>query len=315
MIVGEEMAFAKSKKHRKQILDSLTAEQREVILKHYKFKKKNDLFNSLYDVSDQWELLDVKMNENYGNCEEDEKLYCECGKELKYQYVLFSKKENKEVCLGINHFKTHTNIPVSVANRVKRDAFKIDFWLDDILVQIEFCQINEEAKETNEKILKFCRSISLDEMKEYNNKIHHPLSKNELNLMVDFVNADLVLPPNISDAIEEIEEYRLLEIERDRRYKAMLVKKEKEEKSKEQKKINALLIAECRVYIVKELKKADSLTLEKLYIENKGYIDKLLKIMDAESLVKAIFTSVNKYSAYKVNCQNNVIHKVGEKTI
>ena len=37
----------------------------------------------MYRYSEEWELIDFKVNENYRTCCNDTPLYCECGKELK----------------------------------------------------------------------------------------------------------------------------------------------------------------------------------------------------------------------------------------
>lgn len=47
----------------------------------------------MYRYSEEWELIDFKVNENYRTCCNDTPLYCECGKELKYQYILRSKSK------------------------------------------------------------------------------------------------------------------------------------------------------------------------------------------------------------------------------
>ena len=77
----------------------------------------------MYRYSEEWELIDFKVNENYRTCCNDTPLYCECGKELKYQYILRSKSKDTIMKLGIEHFKNIVAFQIVLHIRLERVYF------------------------------------------------------------------------------------------------------------------------------------------------------------------------------------------------
>lgn len=115
-----------NEKHRHALISQLTENQREILFMYYKYRKKNILINDMYRHSEEWELIDFKVNENYRTSCNDNPLYCECGKELKYQYILRSKSKDTIIKLGIEHFKEHSGIPNRIAYQVRKNMFLLD---------------------------------------------------------------------------------------------------------------------------------------------------------------------------------------------
>lgn len=63
-------------------------------------------------------------------------MYCACGKEVKYQYVLRSKKSQQKIGLSLQHLSDHINIPLSIARNIKAGIQGIDRHLDKFVYKL-----------------------------------------------------------------------------------------------------------------------------------------------------------------------------------
>ncbi len=121
-------------KERLEIYVKLTKQQRELIDAHRKYLIRSEFLKDNYLKASDWEFLDLKIDENYPNTiDEKNKLYCQCGRRLKYQYIVRSKATNQTMGLGIQHFKDHLNIPSQVAKEIVDRLNNVDFALDELL--------------------------------------------------------------------------------------------------------------------------------------------------------------------------------------
>ncbi|HDR6957136.1 MULTISPECIES: DUF3895 domain-containing protein [Bacillus cereus group] len=77
-----------------------------------------------------------------------ETLKCECGRSLRYQYIVKNLKTNKILKFGKSHFEEHTNIPAEIVKQVIEGMTKIDYELDEILIKLR----NNWSLENNEGI-------------------------------------------------------------------------------------------------------------------------------------------------------------------
>ncbi|MEG2707971.1 MAG: hypothetical protein RR968_02445, partial [Vagococcus sp.] len=83
-------------KERLEIYVKLTKQQRELIDAHRKYLIRSEFLKDNYLKASDWEFLDLKIDENYPNTiDEKNKLYCQCGRRLKYQYIVRSKATNQ----------------------------------------------------------------------------------------------------------------------------------------------------------------------------------------------------------------------------
>ena len=64
------------------------------------------------------------------------KLKCECGKNLRYQYILRSSS-GKELKLGVTRFAQHAGIPQNIANQIHERVNSIMIFRDEILVKYD----------------------------------------------------------------------------------------------------------------------------------------------------------------------------------
>lgn len=124
------------------ILRTLTKAQRDVIDAHLKRGKKDTFDTSLAkgkgenseDTGDnsEWELLDII---DAGEVSPD--LKCDCGRSLRFQYVVVNKQTGIINRFGKTHFQIHTGIPPQIVADILRGFGKIDYDLDELLYKVK----------------------------------------------------------------------------------------------------------------------------------------------------------------------------------
>ncbi|RIM90968.1 hypothetical protein BU104_12610 [Staphylococcus xylosus] len=329
-----------NKQHRKSLLNNLTENQRNVLRKHYKANQNNDLFNTMYNNSDDWEFVDLIIDEDYNSSDSHNSLYCECGRKLKYQYVLYSKEKSKNIKLGITHFTEHTNIPQNVANQVKSNLFKIDSWLDDILLSNEQFKLTPSLKDDEASNIKYYKNLNEKDIEEFNNQSRIILTSKDKNIIDDFYQHNIALPSKTHDVLESINQFHR------NKYRVQQLKAEKirqEEQRQENKQIfkrrinnkkfnnqiqktnkkkrkysdseiyKKKLIAECRIAITNQLKSSERLSMKQVYEHNKVIFDNLLSIISNKEIVREIVKSINRYSIYNIEYSSGFLKKINIK--
>src|SRR5690625_5032176 len=136
-----------SQSERDEIVETLTDEQKKFILEKLKRGRKTLFANVLAknkagylvdagtnDIVDQWEFIDYL--DAGPQWRTSSKLYCECGRLLRYQYIVRNGKTNEVMKFGINHFEEHTGIPSELAREIVRGIDRIDYELDEVLIKI-----------------------------------------------------------------------------------------------------------------------------------------------------------------------------------
>jgi hypothetical protein len=143
---------------RESLLSLLTEQQRTFILEHVKRGKKTTFANemakdkglvlpneaSIEDIEillDEWVLEDY-IDNGFINPETP----CECGRPLRYQYIVKHKSMNEIRRFGITHFEEHTGIAAEIVNAIKKGFSAIDYEMDDLLIKIKR---NWSLEETN----------------------------------------------------------------------------------------------------------------------------------------------------------------------
>ncbi|MCA0171903.1 DUF3895 domain-containing protein [Bacillus sp. RAR_GA_16] len=64
-----------------------------------------------------------------------EDIKCECGRALRYQYIVRHVKTGEVRRFGINHFEEHTGLPATIVKEVVQGFTKIDYELDELLLK------------------------------------------------------------------------------------------------------------------------------------------------------------------------------------
>ncbi len=132
-----------AKNERDTILNTLNNNQKDYLHNLLKRGKKTTFSNILAkykgegsnqqdDLSSIWNLVDYI---DAGEVSPD--LKCECGRSLRYQYIVKNKVTNTILKFGIYHFEEHTKIPANVVKDILKGWNYIDYELDEILGKVQ----------------------------------------------------------------------------------------------------------------------------------------------------------------------------------
>jgi hypothetical protein len=134
---------------RESLLSLLTDQQRTFILEHVKRGKKMIFANEMAkdkglvlpteaSTEDIEMLLDEWVLEDYiDNGFINPETPCECGRPLRYQYIVKHKSTNEIRRFGITHFEEHTGIPAEIVSAIQKGFSAIDYEMDDLLSKIK----------------------------------------------------------------------------------------------------------------------------------------------------------------------------------
>ncbi|MGY0691851.1 DUF3895 domain-containing protein [Virgibacillus sp. FSP13] len=136
-----------TQRERDKLLDDLTEQQKKFVNDYLKRGRRTVFANVLAKekagnvadedtekVAEQWELLDyLDAGPNWQN---EALLFCECGRVLRYQYIVQNHETGETKKFGIRHFEEHTGIPPHLVREIVKGIERIDFELDEILVKI-----------------------------------------------------------------------------------------------------------------------------------------------------------------------------------
>ena len=81
---------------------------------------------------DEWVLVDY-IDNGFTNPDTP----CECGRPLRYQYIVEHKPTNETRRFGITHFEEHTGISASIVSEIKKGFNSIDYEQDELLLKIK----------------------------------------------------------------------------------------------------------------------------------------------------------------------------------
>ncbi len=84
-----------------------------------------------------WKFIDYNVSKNYLDKEKDEqhRLFCNCGREIKYQYIVKSIDTSQELSFGITHFVEHFSLPKKAAKEIYQQINLINLRIDEILTK------------------------------------------------------------------------------------------------------------------------------------------------------------------------------------
>lgn len=311
------------KGERQLYLNYLTESQKEVLERYHKEEKNSVLQNQIFGQSDEWEFIDIEVSANYRDKSKsiEERLWCECGVELKYQYILLDRIENQTRKLGVKHFEEHAGIPDNIARQILKKKYQLDEWLDDILLTFK------EHKQDIELKAQYQQTIDTFMTKTNNAPIEQriPLkqgviTEKDLKLFHDFKDVGLPLPTKLYKKIEQaLQNYKEKEIAEAREkilwekiksskhlYKAQTSKKKEYQEA----------IGECRIAMDKLLNKGEEIPFNTLYLRARQPMEKLFKEFEKEKVIQLVANSVNQYSNNKmsIDWEAKAFIKTGEKT-
>ena len=116
-----------------EIYEKLTKDQRKLVDQHRRYLINSRFMEENYLAATDWVFEDFKINPFFRTKRRQQKLYCDCGRELKVQYVVKSPKTGKQLKLGINHFAEHLHVSPQIATSINQGMTKVDLALDELL--------------------------------------------------------------------------------------------------------------------------------------------------------------------------------------
>ncbi|MED4456161.1 DUF3895 domain-containing protein [Metabacillus fastidiosus] len=137
------------KNTRDQLLNSLQKEQKEFLQFQVKRGKKTVFANALArdkgivlpentELEDLETLLDEWILEDYIDSGfVNPQTPCECGRSLRYQYIVKHQTTNEIRRFGKTHFEEHTGIPASIVKEILKGFDAIDYEMDELLFKIK----------------------------------------------------------------------------------------------------------------------------------------------------------------------------------
>lgn len=134
---------------RSNIFDSLTEKQKDFLQQHVKRGKKTAFANvmaldkgivlpehatdtEIQTILDEWVLI-----EYIDNGEINANTPCECGRPLRYQYIVQHQTTKETRRFGITHFAEHTGLPAHIVKQIKDGFAAIDYGRDELLVKLQ----------------------------------------------------------------------------------------------------------------------------------------------------------------------------------
>lgn len=332
-----------SSDERQFYLNQLTEAQKSVLERYHKEEKSTLLQNQIFGESDEWEFKDIEVSAHYRDKSksEEERLWCECGKELKYQYILLDRVENQTRKLGIEHFKQHASIPENIARQILNKKYKLDEWLDDILLTVKKHNQNNGVKVQYQQVIDYFITKTNDALIEKRIPVKKGvITEKDMKLLNEFKNVGLPVPTKLYKKIEQFIQIHKDERERKEKRSEMWAKiyhqkrlqqLQKPKVSKRQNKPNKSriygidkevtnehmgAIADCRMIIDKYLNKGKEIQFNTLYIQAREPMENLFKDFDKETVIKLIANSVerNSNNNVRVDWVSKSFIKVGEKS-
>lgn len=133
---------------RDQIISKLSSDQQQFLISHVKRGKRSMFANEMAKAKgisitetmtndeierllEEWILIDYidagKVSNN---------LRCQCGRALRYQYVVKNLKNGDILRFGRDHFQEHTKLSPSIVKSVLKGLEEIDYERDEILYKV-----------------------------------------------------------------------------------------------------------------------------------------------------------------------------------
>lgn len=121
---------------RRELWDKLTPIQQETLQRFKKYRMQSLFLTENFLMAEEWRFVDFKENPAYPHGEEN-KLFCRCGRELKYQFLLVSEKTGEELALGATHFAQHLGVSPKIAKQIQSGIHTLDRGVDLILTSVD----------------------------------------------------------------------------------------------------------------------------------------------------------------------------------
>lgn len=118
---------------RSELISYLSDDQIDLINKTRRYNAISIFAQNNISDSYNWQLVDYLESTNYKGQGIGDRLYCECGRELRFQYIVESTNNNNKK-LGFDHFIELTNLDVQVARQIQLNINNLNLKVDEILL-------------------------------------------------------------------------------------------------------------------------------------------------------------------------------------
>ncbi|WP_086350876.1 hypothetical protein [Candidatus Enterococcus clewellii] len=129
------MAIDLTREQRIELWQLLTPFQQETLQEFKRYQIQSLFLTENFLKDEEWLFVDFKENPIYPHGEEG-RLFCRCGRELKYQFILASEKTGETLTLGSTHFSQHLGVTPKVAQQVQAGIHHLDRGVDLILLSV-----------------------------------------------------------------------------------------------------------------------------------------------------------------------------------
>lgn len=282
---------------REVIIKKLTNAQLKVLNTYKRYKYNSAFHQNNYLRNSDWQFHSFNEDSGYERSKGNRNLLqCECGKGLKYQFILKSKKSGATKKLGIAHFSQHLGIPIEVANEVKKGFNRIDLGMDEVLRKFDSNRSFPQEKYEMYLLMGLSDSShqKLDKIFEMCSKVNLPLAN------IDEERMDKMIALN-KDHFSKTKLGKRLEIVK--RYEWIFKKISSNMNEKEQ--------IQFQKFILEQDLMASDLSFSEtkdklLFIKDTG--EKYLDYQELEKQMREIFDDLglNYAQAYKLNNRENL---------
>lgn len=129
------MTIDLTREQRQELWQQLSTLQQETLQQFKRYRMQSLFLTENFLKDEEWLFVDFKENPLYPHGEEG-KLFCRCGRELKYQFLLVSEKTGESLALGSTHFSQHLGVSPKVAQQVQSGIHQLDRGVDLILLSV-----------------------------------------------------------------------------------------------------------------------------------------------------------------------------------
>ena len=127
---------ALTREQRLKIMATLTADQVQALGEFTRFTILSRFHTRHYLHNTDWVFQGVQVDPWYhmAHAHRGTNLYCDCGRRLKNQFILKSRRTGQVLMLGSAHFAQHAAIPHQVVREIQQGLNAINLYVDRVLV-------------------------------------------------------------------------------------------------------------------------------------------------------------------------------------
>lgn len=173
----------------------LSSEQLKILDKYFLKDMKKVFVANGFTENSEWSFYEYRESQCYQNqsISKEERLFCECGKEVKYQYSMISKKTGKVISFSEKHFQDHLHISQNIMKGILKELFQTK------IKQIEYIESIIDGE-----IFQNLFSIKEEMNYWFDEKIDYLIPNNMIERISDFQKVNLPMLPEDQDYLYQL---------------------------------------------------------------------------------------------------------------